>query len=398
MKILQINVVCGYGSTGRIATDIYKLLEAEGHECLIAFGRGTAPEGINSYRIGTNYDNYAHVIKSRLLDQHGFASRNATMEFIKKAKEYDPDIIHLHNIHGYYLNVELLFEYLKEINKPVIWTLHDCWAFTGHCAHFDFVGCNKWVNGCNNCPQISSYPKSLLIDNSKANYKNKKNIFCDVKNMSIITPSKWLAELVKNSFLKEYPVQVINNGIDLKAFQYADSDFRQNNNLQDKYLILGVASIWTERKGLDAFLALSKIMNDNEIIVLVGVTAKQKSMLPANIIGITRTDSLKELAEIYSTADIFLNPTLEDNFPTTNLEALACGTPVITFATGGSVESIDNTCGAIIENTNVDDLYETILHLKTNRLIKEDIIRKSKQYDKNNCYLEYINLYSNAKK
>lgn len=394
MKVLQINSVCGYGSTGRIATDLYKILEEQGHECLIAYGRGAAPKGINSIKIGTDFDNYMHVAKTRLFDLHGFASTKATKEFIKKAKEYNPDVIHLHNIHGYYINIELLFNYLKGVNKPIVWTLHDCWAFTGHCAHFDYIKCNKWENGCSNCPQKGRYPMSSLMDNSKSNYERKKALFNGVKNMTIVTPSKWLAGLVKQSFLKEHEVIVINNGIDLDVFSPKDRNiFRRKYSIEDKFLILGVASIWDARKGFEYLLELSKLINSDSKIVLVGLNNKQLKQLPQNIIGIKRTNNIEELAEIYSAADIYVNPTLEDTFPTTNLEALACGTPVFTFDTGGSVESIDNTCSLVVEKGNIQQLVNEIKQLKKGKFKSCDCEHRGKSYDKYDRYTEYIELF-----
>jgi putative colanic acid biosynthesis glycosyltransferase len=395
MKVLQINSVCGYGSTGRIATDIYKVLEEQGHECVIAYGRGTAPEGIKSIKIGTKLDNYMHVTKTRLLDMHGFGSTKATNKFIEKAKQYNPDVIHLHNIHGYYINIELLFNYLKEANKPVVWTLHDCWAFTGHCAYFDYVGCDKWKNGCHDCPQKNCYPQSLLKDNSKNNFEKKKELFTGVKNMTIVTPSKWLAGLVKESFLKDYNVKVLNNGIDLNIFKPTESNFRQKYNLQDKFIILGVASVWEERKGIKYFLELSKLIDSNCRIVLVGLNDKQLEQLPGNVVGIKRTSNVQELTEIYSGADVFVNPTLEDNFPTSNLEALACGTPVITFNTGGSVESVDESCGVVIAKGDIIRLIEALKILNDSNLGEIDCTNKSRSFDKNDKYKEYIDLYQN---
>jgi putative colanic acid biosynthesis glycosyltransferase len=398
MKVLQINSVCGVGSTGRIATDIDKILKGEGHESYIAYGRGKALDSETTIKIGQDFDNYMHVVKTRVLDKHGYGSKKATKEFIIRVKELDPDIIHLHNIHGYYLNIEMLFDYLKIANKPVVWTLHDCWPFTGHCSYFDYVGCNKWKNGCHNCPQKKSYPTSFLVDNSKRNYSSKKEIFTGVKNLTIITPSEWLSGIVKNSFLGEYPVKVINNGIDLDTFKPTKSNLREKYNLKNIFVILGVASGWEQRKGYNYFIELSNKLKKDEKIVMVGLTEKQKGSLPNNIIGITRTNSVKELAEIYSTADVFINPTLEDNYPTTNLESLACGTPVIAFQTGGVPEQIKIDCGFIVKKGDSEGLYSTISEIKERgktSYIDASINAARLNFSKENNYAKYLNLYSN---
>lgn len=391
MKVLQINSVCGFGSTGRIATDLYKILEDEGHECVIAYGRGTAPEEIKTIKIGSKIDNYIHVAKTRIFDKQGFSSTKATKKFIEKVKKYNPDIIHLHNIHGYYINIEILFKYLKEAKKPVIWTLHDCWAFTGHCSHFDYVGCDKWKNECRNCEQKNEYPTSKIIDNSNWNYLRKKELFTSIENMTIVTPSRWLAKLVKESFLSKYPVKIINNGIDLHVFKSTKGDFRKKYNLKNKFIILGVANIWDKRKGLNVFLELAKKIDKNKVIVLVGLNKKQLKDLPQNVIGISRTNNVKELAEIYTEANVFLNPTLEDNFPTVNLEALACGTPVITYDTGGSGECIDTMSGVVINDKSIESILQAIDgKLKD---VKSYICKNRAQiYNKNLKYSEYIQI------
>ena len=393
MKVLQINSVCGIGSTGRIATDLYKVLEEQNHECKIAYGRGTAPQNIDSIKIGSTIDNYFHVFKTRVFDKHGFGSVNATKKFIEEIKDYDPDIIHLHNIHGYYLNIEVLFKYLKEADKPVIWTLHDCWPFTGHCSYFEYVECEKWKSSCENCVQKKEYPTSKLLDGSKLNYAKKKELFTSVKNMTIVTPSKWLSKIVKESFLGKYPIEVINNGIDLDVFKPTDSNFRDKNNLNNKFIVLGVANIWVEKKGLKYLTELEKNLNDDYKFVIVGVDEKKKNELSKNIIAITRTNNVKELAEIYTAADVFVNPTLEDNFPTTNLEALACGTPVLTFETGGSVECVDEKCGAIVPKKELENLKQQIIKIKENNFDSADCIKKSKKYDKRKRYDDYIKIY-----
>ncbi|KOS69382.1 glycosyl transferase [Lysinibacillus contaminans] len=394
MKVLQINTVCGVGSTGRIATDINQILIEQGHESYIAYGRDFPKNCDTAIRIGTKMDNYAHVALTRIYDKHGFGSKKATEEFITKIEKLDPDVIHLHNIHGYYINIELLFDYIKRANKRVIWTLHDCWAFTGHCTHFDYVGCTKWKKGCFNCPEKASYPASEFLDNSESNYLRKKEIFTGVKDLTIVTPSKWLTGLVKESFLRDYPVVVINNGININVFKPTASTFREMHHLNDKFIILGVASNWGRKKGFDYFIELSSFLDEDEVIVLVGVSEKQKKELSKKIIGIIRTDSAKELVGIYSAADVFINPTLEDNFPTTNLEALASGTPVITFDSGGSTESLDETCGLIIEKKETIEIKNYIKRYREENFIKsKSCIERSKMYNVENQYREYMKLY-----
>ena len=396
MKVLQIHTTCGITSPGRIATDIHQILEEQGHESWIAYSRGEAINCKNTIKIGNALDNYLHVALTRFFDRHGFASQSATKAFIKKIDVLNPDIIHLHNIHGYYINVEILFEYFKKINKPIIWTLHDCWSFTGHCTHFDYIECEKWKEGCYDCPEKKAYPTSSFIDNSKLNYENKKEAFTGVRNLTIVTPSKWLANLVKESYLAEYPIKIIKNGIDLSIFKPVNSHFRETHNIQNKFMILGVASIWSKRKGLEYFLKLAKQLEKDEIIVLVGLTEKQTKQLPLNIIGITRTHNIQDLATIYSAADVFVNPTLEDNFPTVNLEALACGTPIISFATGGSGETITTNNGIIVEKESLEQLFESIQEVKNNHYLRPCLKEVQKLYDKNDRFRDYIKLYDSV--
>lgn len=387
MKIFQINSTCGFGSTGRIAVDILKELEKNGGEGIIAYGRNSAPENVNSYRIGSDLDVKIHGVLSRITDRQGFYSSSATKKFIKKIKDYNPDIIHLHNIHGYYLNVAILFDFLKEYNKPIVWTLHDCWAFTGHCAYFSFNGCEKWKTECNTCPLKKEYPTSLVMDNSKKNYEQKKDLFTKPENITIVTPSKWLKDLTEKSFLGKYPVKVINNGIDLTKFKPTESDFREKNNLQNKFIILGVASIWEERKGLKDFIKLNEMLSENEKIVLVGLDDNQLATLSEDIIGIKRTSSIEELAEIYSSADVFVNPTYEDNYPTTNLEAISCGTPVVTYITGGSPESVFEGNGFSVPQGDVKGIYDAIKKVDGCKTPTKDFFDASKRYK------EYVDLY-----
>ncbi|RHW32110.1 glycosyltransferase [Neobacillus notoginsengisoli] len=397
MRVLQINSVCGIGSTGRIATDIQTILVKHGHESYIGYGRNNPGNNENVIRIGTSIDNYLHVAKTRITDKHGFGSKRATKKFLNRVSELNPDIIHLHNIHGYYLNIELLFEYLKKNKKPVIWTLHDCWPFTGHCTYFDYSGCECWdINGEHKCIQKKSYPSSYLFNNSKNNYARKKEAFTGVNNLIIVTPSEWLAKLAKKTFLSEYPIKVINNGIDLEKFRPMESNFREKYSLQEKFIILGVASEWTTRKGYGYFLDLSNNLSSDQVLVMIGLNNTQIKSLPGNIVGLKRTNNLKELAEIYSTSDVYINPTLEDNFPTTNIEALACGTPVITFKTGGSYESIDEKSGYIIENKSINELIHAIKKVQENgkKSYQSYCIDRAKAfYNKEDRFMDYIDLY-----
>ena len=392
MKVLQINSVCGRGSTGRIATDLADILKAGGHRCKVAYGRETVPEkyGDIAVRIGTDWDVRLHGVETRLLDAHGFGSRAATARFLDWVREYDPDIIHLHNIHGYYLNVELLFDYLKQAGKPIVWTLHDCWAFTGHCAYFTAAGCTQWKTGCGGrCPQKSGYPQCLGLGQSRRNFDRKRNIFTGVSNLTLVTPSHWLAGLAGESFLREYPVRVIPNGIDLNVFCPTYGDFRKRHHLEGKILLLGVASVWDDRKGLRDFIKLSGMLDSRYQIVLVGLSKAQLRRLPPNITGISKTADTQELAEIYSAADVFLNPTHEDNFPTTNLEALACGTPVITYRTGGSPEAVDGTCGLVVA-CKAENIVSMLGRVPND---PEACLARARQYDKRQRFQEYLNLY-----
>ena len=381
MKVLMINSVCGIGSTGRICTDIADELTENGHECKIAFGRKAAPERYQkyAYRITSDSGVKINALKARLFDNEGFNAAGATKKLISFIEKYNPDVIHLHNLHGYYLNVKILFEYLKKADKKVVWTLHDCWAFTGHCANFQYPVCDKWKT---DCERKTKYPKSF-VDNSQKNYLEKERVFCGVKNLTVVTPSEWLARLVKESFLGRYPTKVINNGIDTSVFRPTESDFKERNGLKDKKMILGVANVWDEFKGINDFIGLSKKISDDYRIVLVGLDEKQLGMLPENIIGITRTNNTKELAEIYTAADVLFNPTYEDNYPTVNLEAQACETPVVTYDTGGSGESVPK------ENVIAAGDVDAFLNLEKSQLKVKYIDKR----DKSLFIDKYLKLY-----
>lgn len=369
-KILFINSVCN-GSTGSICKNLYKAAQKAGHTCCIAFGRGNAPEDFNTIKIGNNFNLYTHILKARLFDASGFGSTLATKKFIKEVDKFKPDIIHLHNVHGYYINIEILFKYLKahpEIKK--IWTLHDCWSFTGHCAYYTYLKCEKWKSECKgDCPNKKEYPKTIF-SNIQSNFEKKKNIFLGVKNLILITPSNWLRKEVSKSYLSDYTVQVINNGVDTKIFKPTESNIKEKYHISDKKVVLGVASVWDKRKGLDTFIELSKNINKNYQIVLIGLKSSDTKKLPDNIVGINRTENIQELVEWYSAAEVYFNPTLEDNYPTTNLEAIACGTPVVTFNTGGSPESAFSDKKTLIYSNSINESIKKIREAKMDKSLK----------------------------
>ncbi|MBE5749746.1 MAG: glycosyltransferase [Clostridiales bacterium] len=399
MRIVELNMI-HYGSTGKIMLQIADCARSRGHQVRTFSTRcyskvkTDAPEIPKGHELySSKLSNFIHALFGKMRGKNGCYSYIATKNLIRKIKRWKPDVIHLHNLHSFVINFPILFKYIKKHNIRTIWTLHDCWTFTGQCAHFDMKGCEKWKTGCHHCSSISDYPK-VYRDNSKNMYSMKKKWFTGVENMTLVTPSKWLAGLVKQSFLKEYPVKVINNGIDLSIFKPTNSNFRQKYNLNDKFVILGVAFGWGEKKGLDVFIELSKRLDDRFKIVLVGTSEHVDKLLPIEIISIHSTNNQQELAEIYSACDLFVNPTREENFPTVNIEALACGLPVLTFRTGGSPEIVDATCGMVVEKNDVDALEREILRIyKEKPYLKVSCIKRAKDFDKNKKFLEYVCLY-----
>jgi glycosyltransferase involved in cell wall biosynthesis len=395
--LLQINVVVNCGSTGRIAEEIGQTAMAQRWKSVIAFGRDERPSQSELIKIGNNWDMRMHGLQTRLFDRHGLASKSATKKLVQQIEKINPQIIHLHNIHGYYLNIEILFRFLKQANIPVVWTLHDCWPITGHCVYFDYAGCEKWKTKCSRCPQKTTYPASYFIDRSEKNFKLKNELFSSVSNLTLVPVSNWLANILKKSFLKNTLVKVIHNGINTGIFQPASNQiFRTEYKLNDKFIILGVASVWSPRKGLKDFVELSKRLSSNFQIIIVGLTKKQIKKIPKNMIGIEKTENIQQLVELYTTSDIFLNPTYEDNFPTTNLESMACGTPVITYKTGGSPEAINEHTGVVVEKGDLNGLILAIDQIKENgkAYYSEACIKQVNQFfKKENRYQEYINLY-----
>ena len=397
MKLLQINVVANWGSTGRIAEEIGQCAIGENWESYIAYGRNANESTSFLLKIGSRIDILYHVLYSRVFDRHGLASKSSTVRLIKSIERIKPSIIHLHNIHGYYLNYPILFDYLSQVDIPIVWTLHDCWPFTGHCSHYDFIKCRKWETKCEKCVLSNSYPASWGADRSTDNYLLKKKLFSSLPNLTLVSVSNWLAGELQKSFLKEVPLQVIHNGVDTEKFRIYPSA-KGRFMAENKMMILGVASVWSPRKGLKDFIKLAAILPKDCIIVLLGLSSNQIKNLPENVIGITRLEDTHQLAELYSSADVFVNPTWEDNFPTTNIEALACGTPIITYRTGGSIEAVTTETGIIVEQGDIDGLLTAIKQIKGNGKDYYASVCRNRAvsfYNKEERYAEYLQLYKN---
>lgn len=398
-RLLQINITANWGSHGKIAENIGKLAMMQGWESVIAYGRWANPSQSQLYHIGSMTDERWHGVAARLLDNQGLMSRGATARLIAFINNYRPTLIHLHNIHGYYLNYPMLFEYLSQTRIPVVWTLHDCWSFTGHCAHYMYVGCNKWQTHCRHCPQKGAYPKSLFLDRSARNFERKRRAFTSVPQLTLVPVSRWLEEQLRCSFMNGLPMCRISNGIDTSVFRPVNSDkmIKERYGIpSNKYLVLGVASNWYH-KGLEDLIALRHLLPDNYSIAVVGVNAKEARRVEAQgLVAIDRTDNVLELASLYTLADVYCNPTWEDSFSITNLEAMACGTPVVTYRTGGSPESITPQTGYVVACGDVDGMAHAV----------QNIVRKGKakyafgcrqhivdNYEQRQRFSEYLHLY-----
>ena len=390
MKVVQINTF-SYKAAGNIMMNLHRALLNKGVDSYVVWGRGRKAQNEHEYYMDDDLGVKIHGAYTRLTDKTGFASVSATRKLLKWIDDINPDIIHLHCIHGYYINIELLFNYIKKNNIRVVWTQHDCWAFTGHCAYFDACGCEKWKTGCYACEQIHTYPISRFKDNSKWNWNRKRELFSNL-DMTIVVPSKWLANTVKQSFIGMYPIKTIYNGIDTSIFKLLKSDFKYKYGIGNRRIILGVAGEWTERKGLKDFIKLNDLIDKSKyIIVIVGVTKKQVKNLSKDMILINRTNKLEELIEIYSAADVYFNPTYEDNFPTTNLEAIACNTYVITYNTGGCSEEVDENTGCIVEKGNLDEVLNILYR---NDIYNKFDNKKHFKFSTQNMIDSYIKLYN----
>lgn len=393
MTIVQISSHIN-GSVGKIMRDIHSALIARGESSYILYARGNAPEIPNAIKVNSKFGIYCDALKTRLFDNAGRNSYFATKKIISLLKKISPDVIHLHCLHGYYINYKLLFRYLKQADVKVVWTMHDCWAYTGHCCYYSYADCEKWQRECDNCSYKSTYPKSSFFDRAKKNFILKKKYFTSLNREKVIlvVPSKWLKSQLENSFLNIYNIKVVYNGISLDVFRPIETPIKKQLSLHDKKIILGVANVWEPRKGLEDFIYLSKNLNSSYKIVVVGVSEKQKLSLPENIISLSRTDSLDKLIQMYAAADWFFNPSVEETFGMTSIEALACGTPVIVYNKTALPEIIDESCGKIFNN--VEEVIEFFAKkADTTTISVSSCVERANVFSLENMLEGYFNLY-----
>lgn len=399
MRIALINVL-HVGSTGKIMLGIASVARQHGH-IVRTFspryyqrgGKAIFPEIEGHQYFGSPFENMLHHYTAKVSGFHGFFSWFGTLQLLNMLDEFQPDIIHLHNIHNKTICVPMLFAYIKRRRIRIVWTLHDCWSFTGQCAYFTLAKCDKWKTQCDHCQQIHTYPDAL-VDRTKLMWKLKKNWFTGIEDMTLVTPSRWLANLTAQSFMGVYPIITINNGIDLYIFFPRESNFREKYKLSNKNVLLGVAYAWGKRKGLDVFVELSKRLGNEYQIVLVGTSESTDTELPENIISIHKTDNQQQLAEIYSAANLFVNPTREENYPTVNMESIACGTPVLTFRTGGSPEMLTPETGAVVDCDDINAMEKEIRRIcETKPFNKEDCVKAARVFDMHARFEEYVRLY-----
>ncbi|MBP3372398.1 MAG: glycosyltransferase [Clostridia bacterium] len=396
MRVFQLNTFCGVKSTGRIALEIAKLVREDGGECRIGYGVPELSKDSESYayRIGTPIQRKVHAAMRKLLDAEGYGSFMATRKLIREMETFQPDLVHFHNLHGCYLHLPSLFAYLGKKDIPVVWTLHDCWPFTGHCAYFDYSRCERWKMECHHCPQQKSYPVCIGLDGSRRNHLNKKKWFTKLKNLTLVAPCEWMLKPLKASFMGLYPAKVILNGVNLDVFRPVDSQLRSQYGLEGKKICLSVAAEWDARKGLKYLIEAAQKMGEDYRFVVIGLDEEQIKTLPDNILGLQRTASTDELAAWYTTADCLVNPTLEDNMPMVNLEALACGTPVGVFETGGCPEAVDDNSGIVVAQGNVDALCDGIETLcATSDKRKSFCLERAQMFDSKKTFQSYLALY-----
>ena len=391
--LLQINSVVNTGSTGRIAEQLGVLAISQGWESYIAYGREARESQSRLIKIGSKWDVNFHAIGSILTDRHGLFSKFATNRFLQQVDIIQPDVVHLHNLHGYYINVPMLLRYLKQKNIPTVITMHDFWLMTGHCAYIN-QSCDRWKTGCGNCPRLNQYP-AAKFDNTKANWKWKASLFVDIPNVTLVPVSYWLGRYVDESLLKNVKQNVIYNGIDTNVFKPFDGGASVVGVDWSKFTIMAIATRWTEANGYQDVMKLSSILPDNCQIVMVGLDKQQMSNLPKNIIGFCKTESFTQLQELYTKSDVIFNPNREVTFGLVTVEAMACGTPAIVLRDTAGEEIVDEQTGFVVDTIEgVIDLIPRIRALEKKKMSDACRFRVNELFNADKQYQKYIDLYN----
>ena len=420
MRIFYVNTFFSAGGSARVVGGISEELRRGGHDCMIAAARGTEPSGRRTLRVGSRLSVCFNAAVARIADNDGFMAHRATRRLVDAIERYSPDVVHLHNLHGYYVNVELLFDYLRRSGKRVVWTLHDCWAMTGHCPCFSTASCEEWLSGCRSCVLMHEYPKCFFGGRSAENFRLKKSLFTGIDNLTLVVPSRWLASIVSRSYLSDYPLRIIPNGVDTMRFRPVESDFRSRYGIGSRTMLLSVASSWVGRKGFGCLAELAKMLDDSYAIVVIGITEAQRRLLPEGIVALPAIGSDELLAQAYSAADLLVNLSTEESFGLVTLEALACGTPVVVYDATACPEplmpvfepladghhakpfcsaeaAID--CGVVVDmRRGVAGVAEMVSSGAWRTISKEACRRHALGFDAHEVYSRYIALYDELNK
>lgn len=380
--LLQINSDINWGSIGRITEQIGILSISHGWDSYVVYGRDSTTSSLNTIKVGSKFETYEHYVENVLFDNDGLASRRSTKRLVEIIKNLNPDIIHLHNIHDHWLNYDILFKFLATLEIPIVWTLHDCWSFTGGCSHYTVNQCFQWETECNKC----KFKKGLLpiIEQTGTHYHTKKKLFNSLDNLVLVPVSNWLEGEIRKSFLKEQRIYRIYNGIDISVFRNIKSSIKKKYGIEDKSLLVALATAWSEHKGLNDYKALATKLPKDVCLMLVGLNKKQISGLPDSIIGIERTQDVNELVETYSAADIVLNLSYEETFGLTTVEGFACGTPGIVYKSTASPELVTPKTGLVVKPGDIDGVATAV----------REILKKGKEYYTKACRERAVNVFN----
>ena len=393
MKVLQINAVYGFKSTGVIVKDIGNTLAHNGDVAYFAYQ--TTNESVeNGYLVGNKPDWKLHAVHSRVFGKQAYASKCATRRLLKWVDEIKPDVVHFHNLHSNYINLNLLCDHLAKKNIPTVITMHDCWYFTGKCSHYAAVKCGKWQEECGSCPLSKTEQPSLFFDSTSKVLKDRTEHLRKLPGLTLVGCSQWIANEAKKSKLGTADICVVYNGVDTEIFKPHESDIRNELGLEGKFVILGMADKWFAPQNREIVEKIIAAQDENSKIVIVGCRKEQMAYFSKfeNVVPMGYVSDRHRLADVYASSDVFVNLTRADTLPTVNMESICCGTPVITFDCCGSPELVDEECGFVVREGDYIGLLEAIENIKSKPLCF-DLYKQHQKFDKNQCYKKYLDIY-----